>query len=60
MIVTKRHTTRADGVKLVRTYSDQGLRIRKVGTEEVYDEAIDVKDAGFEYEETETPIGSEV
>lgn len=60
MIVTKFYTTRADGVKLVRTYSDQGLLIRKVGTEEVYDLAIDVQDAGFEYEETEAPIEAEV
>jgi hypothetical protein len=30
--------------------------IRKVGTNEVYASAIDIEDAPYEYEETETPI----
>ena len=30
-----------------------GYKIRKVGTDEVYDEAIDVENCGFTYEETE-------
>ncbi len=59
MIVTEPYTTRKDGVKLNRTYSDQGLKIRKVGTEEIYDEAIDVEGATFNYEETELPVGSD-
>lgn len=37
---------------LVHTWSDEGLRIRKVGTDEVYDEAIDVEGIGYIYEET--------
>ena len=45
---------RTDGVKLFRTYSDKNVKIKKVGTEEIYDEAIDVMD--YEYEETELPI----
>lgn len=36
------------------TYSDQGFRIRKVGTDEIYDDAIDVLE--FEYEETEEEL----
>lgn len=48
--------TRKDGVKLNRTYSDKNLKIRKLGTEEVYDEAIDVSTAAFVYVETETKI----
>lgn len=37
--------------RLVRSYSDLGYKIRKVGTNEIYDEAIDLEDAGYEYEE---------
>lgn len=47
------YRTRKDGVNLYRTYSDLGLKIRKIGTDEVYDEAIDVENAPYEYEETE-------
>ena len=56
MIIREYHSTRKDGVKLYKTYSDKGLYIRKVGTHEVYDEAIDVENAPFEYEETDIPI----
>jgi hypothetical protein len=47
---------REDGVVLYRTYSDANLYIRKVGTEEVYSEAIDVAEAKYTYEETDEPI----
>ena len=43
-----------NGTQLKRTYSNDGFKIRKKGTNEIYDEAIDVLD--FEYEETEEPI----
>lgn len=55
MIVKEFYKTRADGVNLVRTYSDKGMQIRKVGTDEVYDEAIDVENAPYTYEETDIP-----
>lgn len=48
--------TRADG--LIRTYSDAGKMIRKVGTDEIYDTAIDLADAGYTY--VETDIDSEI
>lgn len=51
-IVKEFYKTREDGVKLYRTYSDEGFMIQKVGTEEIYDEAVDVEDASYEYEET--------
>ena len=54
MIQKELYMERKDGVKLFRTYSDKQLKIKKVGTEEIYDEAIDVMD--FQYEETELPI----
>lgn len=56
MIIKEYFATRKDGVKLYKTYSDEGFYIRKIGTEEVYDEAIDVEGAPYTYEETETTI----
>lgn len=56
MIIKEYFTTRKDGVKLYKTYSDGGFYIKKIGTEEVYDEAIDVEGAPYTYEETETTI----
>lgn len=56
MIIREFYRTRKDGVKLYKTYSDEGYYIRKVGTEEVYEEAIDIEDAPYEYEETSEKI----
>lgn len=44
--------TRKDKVNLYKIYSDADFIIKKVGTDELYEEAIDVEDAPFEYEET--------
>jgi hypothetical protein len=54
------YKTRNDGVNLYRTYSADGWMIRKVGTDEIYDEAIDVESSNYTYEETDTPVESEV
>lgn len=51
------YRTRTDGVNLYRTYSTEGLQIRKVGTDEVYDEAIDIETASYTYEETDVAVG---
>lgn len=59
MIITKYYTTRKDGVDLYLTKSDQGLKIRKGGTDEIYDEAIDVVGAPFYYVETDQKIEEE-
>lgn len=56
MIVKEYHRTREDGVNLYRTYSDKSLKIKKFGTNEVYDEAIDVEGAPYIYLETSEPI----
>lgn len=50
-IIKEFYVTREDGVDLYITYSDEGYKIQKVGTDEIYDEAIDVLD--YEYEETD-------
>lgn len=59
MIAKEFYRTREDGVDLFRTYSDKGLQIQKVGTDEIYDEAVDVENSGFEYVETDIPIETE-
>lgn len=56
MIKKEFYKTRTDGVNLYITYSDLDLKIRKIGTDEVYDEAIDVENAPYEYEETKELI----
>lgn len=56
MIIREFYKTRNDGVNLYRTYSDANMLIRKVGTEEIYSEAIDIETAPFTYEETDIPI----
>ena len=44
------------GNDLVKTYSDKGMMIKKIGTDELYSEAIDPKKFNREYEETDIPI----
>lgn len=59
MIIKEFFRTRNDGVNLYKTYSDKGLYIQKVGTNEVYDIAIDVENAPYTYVETDKPIETE-
>lgn len=49
-------TITIDGREFTHTYSDTYI-IRKVGTDEIYTDAMDVLD--FEYEETDTLIPDE-
>lgn len=56
MIIKEFYLTREDGVNLYKTYSDQNFMIHKIGTEEIYDEAIDVENAPYIYEETDEKI----
>ena len=51
--------TREDGVNLYRTYSDQGFMLRQIETDILYNEAIDVENAPYTYEETDILIESE-
>lgn len=43
----------------IKTYSDAGFYIRKVGTNEEYSEAIDLPSIGYTYEETDRKIETE-
>lgn len=56
MIIREYYETRKDGVALYRTYSDRNKVIHKIGTNEYYEEAIDVANAPYSYEETEQDI----
>lgn len=59
MVIKEFYETRKDGVRLFKSYSDRGVYIQKIGTDEVYESAIDVEDATFEYTETDEPIPAE-
>lgn len=59
MIIREYFATRKDGVKLYRTYSDQDMVIRQIETDTLYFEAIDIENAPYTYEETDTPIPEE-
>lgn len=71
MIIPVDFGKREDGVKLVKRYDavivgydekgkpiykPSGYQIRKVGTDEEYDIAVDVENAPYKYEETDIPI----
>lgn len=56
MIIKEFFGARRDRKNLFRTFSDRGVKIRKIGTDEIYDEAIDVESAKNFYEETDEKI----
>ena len=56
MVVTEYFNIREDGVKLYRTYSDKNYKILQVETGIQYDEAIDIENAPYTYEETDVLI----
>lgn len=55
-IVKEFYKTRTDGVNLYKTYSDEQYKIKQLETGNVYDDAIDVENAPYTYEETEEKI----
>lgn len=60
MIRKEFFSTRCDGVRLRRTYSDDGMVIRQIETGELYDEAIDVESSSYTYEETQELIDNNI
>lgn len=56
MIKRELYVTREDGVKLYRTYSTEDYKIRQIETNAIYDEAIDVENANYTYEETNEKV----
>ena len=55
MVIKEEYKTRADGVKLYRTYSDEGRQLLQNETGNIYTEAIDVEGAPYTYTETGEP-----
>ena len=53
MIKKEFYMTRADGVKLYKTYSDTDMDLLQNETGNVYNEAIDVEDSVYTYTEIE-------
>ena len=56
MVIREYYATREDGVNLYRTYSDSNKKIMQHPTMVVYDEAIDIEGAPYEYTETDEDI----
>lgn len=56
MIIKEEYKTRADGVKLFRTYSDEGKLLIQNETGIKYAEAIDVENAPYTYSESDEEI----
>lgn len=56
MIIKEFYLEREDGVKLYKTYSDEGKYILKVGTDEEYREAVDLENVSYNYIETDKYI----
>ena len=56
MITRKYYETREDGVQLFRTYSDSNHYIKQIETGAIYEEAVDVENANYTYEETDDII----
>jgi len=54
MVVTEFFRTREDGIRLVRTYSDQGKLIERDGV--MYSEAIDPESCGRVYTESDVDV----
>ena len=50
---------RNDGTKLYRTYSDEDYKIRQIETGDIYDEAVDIEETKYTYEETDEKIGED-
>lgn len=48
-----------EGRKMVRHYSNENKYIKKVGTEEIYEDAADFEDLEYEYTETDDEIKNE-
>ena len=55
MIITESITLNDTSFK--RTYSNEDFYIQKVGTNEIYEEAVDIPTANYEYIETNKKIG---
>ena len=60
MVIKEEYKTRADGVKLHRTYSDEGKLLIQNETGIKYAEAIDVENAPYTYTESDEDVPQEL
>lgn len=51
--------TRDDGINLYRTYSDEDYYIVQLETGNIYEEAIDIENSDYTYDETDNKIHNE-
>lgn len=58
-LIREFYKTRKDGINLYKTYSDENFKIRQIETETIYDEAIDIENASYAYEETDEKIDNQ-
>lgn len=56
MIVKEVFKSDCSTADLFRTYSDKGMRIRQIETGIIYDEAVDISESLYTYEETDIHI----
>lgn len=59
MVKHELYGIRQDGVCLIITYSTDKKKLLKVGTDELYEEVIDIEDAPYKYIETDILIEQE-
>ena len=52
MLKKEFYKTREDGIKLYMTYSTDNYKIKQLETGEIYDNAIDIENQKYTYEET--------
>lgn len=53
MVIKEYYKTRADGIKLYRSYSDGGKMLQQSMTGDIYAEAIDIENSSNTYIETD-------
>lgn len=53
MIKKELYKTREDGVNLYKSYSDENYYIKQTQTGNIYEEAIDIENSLYSYQETD-------
>jgi hypothetical protein len=56
MVIKEFYGITKNGLNLYKSYSSEQLKIQKVGTDEIYYEAIDIENAPYVYVETTEKI----
>lgn len=59
MIIKELYKTREDGIKLYRSYSDKNCYIKQIKTGNIYEEAIDIENSLYSYQETDIQFSEE-